>query len=553
MEPSVYSWELISSHYTRLSLQHLTTLIQRSQIQSAIRLSRTIILQSSRSHSLALSYLIKHQRLICDSGVSVLTHNITSPRHLCNCYACSSFQTDTSVALPAALVIALLHDAGLLSYQPVHTLQKLHELSFIPASAELAFIALSDGKLPLQSLTMFIPQYPRAAFLVGLYLFAKLTNVDKIDLPQISILCETSQYFKVAANEGLKEAQYYMFLTLRSLRIGEKSGNVEDELKWLKMAAADRIPAALFELGYQYIHPSDVYTEFITIDVLEGVKLIREAAELGHLKAFEILGYLYKHGKGRLLPDDSNSLYMYYCGADLGSAECQYRYSKELLTVEGKENACLAWAERAAEQCHIEAAFFLGKHYLDLGGSLESEGRRWVIECANRGLCEAQLILGYYHLTGKCGFLKDSLLSEKWISEAADQGDAKALYLRHKQLQFRNQEVSIDILESAALKGSVEAQIELGSRLLASEGMYESGVNILEKTVLRNATDHCAVAATVVGRHYEDMWERRRENDEYGYRAYVIYRKTGELPKAFDEEFERMYEHTRLLWNLYCL
>ncbi len=134
-----------------------------------------------------------------------------------------------------------------------------------------------------------------------------------------------------------------------------------------------------------------------------------------------------------------------------------------------------------------------------------------LVDAAERGSSEAQLMLGQAYLRGDRGLTQDPAIAAHWLENAALQGNARAenelgdLYDRGDGVP-KSRRLAEDWWEKAALRGNVRAQCKLGKRLLADKadgGDPERGRYWLQ----RAATEGSADAQFQLGRMYrEGLW-----------------------------------------------
>lgn len=164
-------------------------------------------------------------------------------------------------------------------------------------------------------------------------------------------------------------------------------------------------------------------------DVVQKVKLFREAAELGHKDAQSGLGGMYFFGYG-VAQDYAESLKWHRKAAEQGDAEAQNNtgimYS-EGLGVARNEAEAVKWFRKAAEQGDAEAQNNIAVMYNNGRGVAEDEAEavKWYRMAAEQGHDHAQAVLGIMYEEGR-GVAKDEVEAVKWYRMAAEQGHANS-------------------------------------------------------------------------------------------------------------------------------
>lgn len=189
-------------------------------------------------------------------------------------------------------------------------------------------------------------------------------------------------------------------------RVGNMSVDNHDSIKgdeavrWLRPAAEQGLPEAMFNLGSMYVYdgwgirnaPAErLYGE----DALEAVHWWRRAAEKGHVQAMGALGVAHAEGYGT--PQDT--------------AEA------------------VRWWRRAAELGETDAMFYLGSSYeKGVGGLIQSdvEAARWYLKAANEGQHHAMTYLGALYAEGR-GTPQDDNAAVSWWRRAAGALDPVAM------------------------------------------------------------------------------------------------------------------------------
>jgi len=224
------------------------------------------------------------------------------------------------------------------------------------------------------------------------------------------------------ATAALALANYYESIAAADPKALDK------RVQWLKRAADQEIPEALFQLALCY-------------EAGKGVKsnqklasgLYRRAAGKGHTLSMLKLAEAYANGRG----------------------------------VEPDIAAAKHWYAKAAELSDPAANFFLGVYAMQGMGTAPApaQAARYFLKAAQAGHVQAQFNLGCCYLDGN-GAPKDPQMAFFWFKKAADSGDPAAL----RQIGYcyldgvgvaPDAEEGAAYLGQAAKRGDLEAKAEL--------------------------------------------------------------------------------------------
>ncbi|MDD4668438.1 MAG: hypothetical protein PHE95_01185 [Candidatus Methanomethylophilus sp.] len=106
------------------------------------------------------------------------------------------------------------------------------------------------------------------------------------------------RYLELAFTQGMPKAGYVLY-ALYSTGVGLPTPNSFQAQKWLKKAAAAKVPAAMFVLGHLTLYGSD----YVTKDEPETWRLMEAAVLGGCLPAMTSLGLMYCFGLAGKNPD----------------------------------------------------------------------------------------------------------------------------------------------------------------------------------------------------------------------------------------------------------
>lgn len=159
--------------------------------------------------------------------------------------------------------------------------------------------------------------------------------------------------------------------------------------------------------------------------------------------------------------------------ANKGDTESQLAIGKAYaqgIVVPKDHKEALSWYKKAAQQGDIKAQFELGVLLWIEGNNEEekSQGMTLIHQAAEKNLAEAQFMVGSIY-----GIRKDINESYKWISRAAEQGDASALNMLGRYYEWglgvpKNIPKAIEARKKSVDLGNPDAQVSLGE-------MYEQG------------------------------------------------------------------------------
>ncbi len=254
----------------------------------------------------------------------------------------------------------------------------------------------------------------------------------------------------------------------------------------------------------------------VTKDIVEKVKLFREAADQGDAEAQAKLGYAYYHGSGVVkdeieayaylnlvrMTDENVSRNLAILEKDMSPDQIAagQKRTKELqkeiaakLATKYAEFEAFEGCKAKAEKGDRVAQFSLGVCYRDGAGVAKDETQAvsWYHKAAEQGDAKAQYILGVCYENG-AGVAKDEVQAISWYRKAADQGLALAQY--NLGVCYRiGTGVAKDAVEAvawfrkAAEKGDAEAQFSLGISYARGHGVAKDLVKTV--TWFRKAAD----------------------------------------------------------------
>lgn len=262
---------------------------------------------------------------------------------------------------------------------------------------------------------------------------------------------EALRWLEEAAGEGLPEAQYFLANAL------DNGGGVPMDKKaaldWFRRAAENGQPQAQRELGTKYLAGADG----VTPNAAEALRWLEAAAEAGDRSAMHNLGIGYV--SGGLLPQD---------------------YDK-----------AFRWFEQASDQELGRSTFALAQLYASGNGTAQDMAKAVALyhKAAQQGEPGGALAISQLAKAGQLEGLMSphqavpwvmiDLLqnadeqAEAWLLQQADAGVRIAqVNLGEFYLQKEDKKAEgVDLIERAAIAGSVPAQFRLGNLYVTGDGV----------------------------------------------------------------------------------
>jgi len=237
-------------------------------------------------------------------------------------------------------------------------------------------------------------------------------------------------------------------------------------VQWLKQAARQYHPEALFELASYY-----ELGLVVSQDYAKAVEYYERAIMLGFFDArFNLALLMIKPEAG--LNDLDRARVLMQEVAEAGDAEAQYSLSllfkDEMGAVIADLNQSTHWLRLAAKEGYADAQFNLGLQYLNGDGVKRNNtlAFQWFSRSAKQGVAGAQFNLALMYEKGE-GTGVDNKQAIKWYQSAAKRGSVNAMqnlgikYLLGEYVVL-NEEKAISFLTQAAELGQRNAQYLLG-------------------------------------------------------------------------------------------
>ncbi|HPY40369.1 MAG TPA: tetratricopeptide repeat protein, partial [Thiolinea sp.] len=255
------------------------------------------------------------------------------------------------------------------------------------------------------------------------------------------------------------------FKTAISLIEGQNTkADFSTGLKWLKLAAAQQYPQALYQLGFYYEYGIDE----VQRDYFKAVELYEKAAKQGHLESqFNLSALLLRENTP--VYNLKQGTYWLEQAAKQNDSEAQY--SLAMLLEKKTDGRSLTWLTKAAHNGHRTAQYILGVKYLQ-GEGVKPDAEQaftWFQKAAQQGDAAAQFNTGLMYEQGT-GVKQDLKLAIDWYQKAAAQDEAGAQFNLGNKYLFgsgikQDTNTGIALIQAAAKSGNPAAQTLLGNML----------------------------------------------------------------------------------------
>ncbi|MCF8177319.1 MAG: sel1 repeat family protein [Sulfuritalea sp.] len=209
-------------------------------------------------------------------------------------------------------------------------------------------------------------------------------------------------------------------------------------------------------------------------DYVRSVPLLRSAAEQGHARAAELLGWNFENGLGTAKNLGEAKRWYLFAAAE-GEAGAMAALGRLLLKEEGPNGLEEAWQqfETAARMNNSDAQYFLG--WMLTQGMEKSKDDAlaydWFLKAARQGHVGAQLAVAAHLLRG-LGVSADEESARKWLARAAATGNPVGNYMLGRLRAGAGKgerELAIRAYRIAASGGHRAAQYELADLLASSD------------------------------------------------------------------------------------
>jgi len=205
-----------------------------------------------------------------------------------------------------------------------------------------------------------------------------------------------------------------------------RNKNYSKAFREWKAAAESGQAEAQFDLGVLYAQGLGVER-----DLMEAMRWYRQAAEQGNAAAQFALGQMYSRGWGTPR-DEVDALRWFQMANDPNSDGPPTDWAVvDTYGIKQDQEQAAYWYEKAAQQGHVEAQFYLGRLYATGQGVRrdEEQALRWIRAAASQGYGPAEARFGMRYASGS-GIGQDHRLAYFWLTLAFLRGDKSVEKLR---------------------------------------------------------------------------------------------------------------------------
>lgn len=253
---------------------------------------------------------------------------------------------------------------------------------------------------------------------------------------------QAAKYFRMAADAGNADAQYYLATCYVDERGVEK--DLQEAIRLYIRAAQQGHKNAQFNLAWSYEQAQGVDQ-----DLKQAAYWYQRAAEQGHIHAQYYLALIYYYAKGLLTPNYEDAFRWFHAAAKQGHAKSQYMtavcYTDEK-GISRDYEASIDWYIKAAEQGHVQSQFNLGWCYEQAQGVERdlTQAAYWYQKAAENGHQ-----LAPYYLAMCSIALQDHETAVHWLTIAADNGNTDAAQFLQQELEAMKADSSSSQIISA--------------------------------------------------------------------------------------------------------
>lgn len=220
----------------------------------------------------------------------------------------------------------------------------------------------------------------------------------------------------------------------------------------------------------------------------QGIAYLQKAAQAGDPEAYYYLGRCYAWEEGGVEEDIENALELYKSGAQLGSPRCVLganrigdipQSMRQVMKHPLRESFDLVL--RDAQEGDLFSCFIIASVYFwgdatmimepktpaqeqKIARQNEQEGVQWMLKAARGGITCAMRCLYDAYREGSHGVRKDKKEARRWLSRAAELGDARSLYLLGVRCEQDDKDMgaAADCYRKAIKAGEKDAYHRLG-------------------------------------------------------------------------------------------
>ena len=331
--------------------------------------------------------------------------------------------------------------------------------------------------------------------------------------------------YHLASEQNDPAAQYLLGRKLFTGSSVEK--NVEEAIKWFKLAAAQNHTKAQFQLGKMYLYGEEgVKINYVyalgylrdaannnyaeaqyelgnyylmgkaeNADYTKAIKWYRAAAEQQHVRAMVALGKILYEGEGGIKPRPDEARHFLSLAAEYGDADAIQGLRKiSNHTQSSARNSASVTAFHAqlndAASGHIPSQYEVGMAYLKGNGvDMDAElAAKWLRRAAVNDYSEAQYMLSHLYRDG-VGVRKDRKRALEWLRIAASAG------INEAQKELQSMHLSNTSLDEVDETYTAEGQNSLVENAVA---MTNTRVNHGSQPPTNDSTERNPVAAPKV-------------------------------------------------------
>jgi len=262
---------------------------------------------------------------------------------------------------------------------------------------------------------------------------------------------EKRRWLKVAAEGGMAEAQYQLYLLL--LKADAETATRETARDWLEKAADNEQMDAQYDLGRYYLNGHA--TLGIGKDLTKAHQWWKRAASNGQGRAMEELAWRYRRGADGFPQDPQRAIELLNLVAE------GYQYglnglpqNQQLATGRRDQAKQLATREEQLAQGDPQAQAKLGRELLRVSGATPetvAEGLKLLEKAASQGNPQLQHELGGIFLFGRHGQEVDLPRGRSWWALALDQNHVETMEYVAPAYQNGRFGYPVDLLKSKAL------------------------------------------------------------------------------------------------------
>lgn len=233
---------------------------------------------------------------------------------------------------------------------------------------------------------------------------------------------EALDYLKKSAKQNNPKALYALFTIYYEGLIVPQDYSIA--IYWLRLGADLEDPACIFSLGLEY-----QIGKMVEIDDQKAFYLIKKAANLNYVDAYEMVGNCYLHGWG-VEKNINEAKQWFRKGAEKDDSGCQAALADYYIELEDDYEQAYYWYRKSADQGNTDAQYRLAE-YIKMDNP--NEAFYWYKKAYEKGNLNAGAELGIMLFLGK-GCVKDVKKSVEILQELSEKGVTRAIAVYGKML-----------------------------------------------------------------------------------------------------------------------